>query len=63
MEAAHHVWGCRTERHPGRCFQKPHAGGRQSYQLFDKGSRLTVGHNQPSSMEHTWLQTLQKFLL
>ena len=34
-----------------------------SYQLFDKGSRLTAGHNQPSSQEHTWLQTLRKFLL
>ena len=57
------VWSCRTKRHPGRRFQKPHAGGRQSYQLFDKGSRLTVRHNQPSSQERTWPQTLRKFLL
>ena len=33
MEAARHVWGCRTKRHPGRRFQ---TGGRQSYPLFDK---------------------------
>ena len=38
-------------------------GGKVIYQLFDKGSRLTVGHNQPSSQERTWPQTLRKFLL
>ena len=59
MDTACHVWSCRTKRHPGRRFQKPHAGGRQSYQLFDKGSRLTAGHNQPSSQERTWLQTAE----
>ena len=37
MDAACHVWGYRTKGHPGRHFQKPHAGRRQSYQLFDKG--------------------------
>ena len=37
MEAACHLWGYRTKGHPGRKFQKSHAGRRQSYQLFDKG--------------------------
>ena len=70
MEAACHLRGYRTKGHPGRHFQKPHAGRRQSYQLFDKGrqagrqaGRLTAEHNQPGSQESPWLQTLGKFLL
>lgn len=37
MDAACHLRGYRSKGHRGRKFQKPHAGRRQSYQVFDKG--------------------------
>ena len=54
MEAARHVWGRRTKRHWGRCFQKPHTGGRQSYQLFDKSRQADCGA-QPAQLPRAHL--------